>query len=130
MERLAQLLLSVPDASRDVLRQLLSNVRLASGDGSSAAAGFGSSSGSGQLQQQGACSRLSDAGGSERAAAGSNDGQQRQQQAAALQSFSNEDVAHFQAGLQQCLAGVLQIKVGLQLRAMLQALQQHRRMFN
>jgi hypothetical protein len=73
VERLAQLMLAVPDVSRCLLQQLLGDVR--------------------RRRQQ-----------------------QQQQQEGADQApeevcFSDADVARFQAGLRQCLDGVLNIKV-------------------
>jgi hypothetical protein len=119
VERLAQLLLSVPDVSRSLLQQLLANIkhssrgqcsrltldgaaysRSSAGGAAAAAAKVGGSSAGGASQSQSAAV-LKDSRG------GCGDG------AAGALAFSDADIARFQAGLKKCLTGVLQIKVRL-----------------
>lgn len=91
VERLAQLLLSVPDVSRSLLQQLLANLKCSRGQCS-------------RLTMDGAAEGGTDALGSQGGVQGA--------AAGGTLAFSDADITRFQAGLRKCLTGVLQIKVG------------------
>jgi hypothetical protein len=141
VERLAQLLLSVPDVSRSLLQQLLANIKRSSSNSSSrgqcsrltldGAADNDMvvpSCSQGMMQSAAAIGRPGSSTGAAAAAAAfvvgrsSAGGAGDRQSAAVLQdgrgdaaagtlAFSDADIARFQAGLKTCLTGVLQIKV-------------------
>ncbi|WIA28283.1 hypothetical protein OEZ86_010836 [Tetradesmus obliquus] len=89
VERLAQLLLSVPDVSRSLLQQLLANLKCSRGQCS-------------RLTMDGAAEGGTDALGSQGGVQGA--------AAGGTLAFSDADITRFQAGLRKCLTGVLQIK--------------------
>jgi hypothetical protein len=137
VERLAQLLLSVPDVSRSLLQQLLANIKHSSRgqcsrltlDGAADSEVLMPGSSRGLMQSAAGNARPGSSTGGAAAAAvavGSSTGGASQflpaavlkdsqggcgDAAAGALSFSDADIARFQAGLKKCLTGVLQIKV-------------------